>query len=39
MDQVFEFKIQNREIAGYKLDLYLQPISPADIRKNVTFDF
>jgi hypothetical protein len=39
MDQVFEFKIQNTEIAGYKLDLYLQPISPADIRKNVTFDF
>ena len=25
MDQIFEFKIQNNEIAGYRLDLYLQP--------------
>jgi len=39
MDQVFEFKLQNNEIAGYKLDLYLRPISTEDVRKNFAFDF
>jgi preprotein translocase subunit Sec63 len=39
MDQVFEFKIQNNEIAGYRLDLYLQPAGLADTRKDYAFDF
>ncbi|MDX2445637.1 MAG: DnaJ domain-containing protein [Desulfobacterales bacterium] len=39
MDQVFEFKIQSNEVSGYKLDLYLRPISTADVRKNFAFDF
>ncbi len=39
MDQVFEFKIQNNEIAGYRLDLYLQPVGLADKRKDYAFDF
>ncbi|MFC1877648.1 hypothetical protein ACFL2E_10330, partial [Thermodesulfobacteriota bacterium] len=32
MDQVFEFKIRNNEISGYRLDLYLQPTGPASAR-------
>lgn len=39
MDQVFEFKIQNNEIAGYRLDLYLQPTGLAGARKDYAFDF
>jgi hypothetical protein len=39
MDQVFEFKIQNNEIAGYRLDLYLQPKGLAGTRKDYAFDF
>ena len=39
MDQVFEFKIQNREIAGYHLDLYLQPIGLTGARQDYAFDF
>jgi len=39
MDSVLEFKIQNNEISGYQLDLYLQPVSLADTRKDYAFDF
>ncbi len=39
MDRVFEFKIQNNEIAGYRLELFLQVTSPADTRKGYAFDF
>ena len=39
MDQLFEFKIQNNEIAGYHLDLYLQATGPAGARKDYAFDF
>ena len=39
MDQVFEFKIQQNEIAGYRLDLYLRPVVLASAGKDYTFDF
>ena len=39
MDQVFEFKIQSNEIAGYRIDLYLQPTGLAGARKDYAFDF
>ena len=39
LDQVFEFNIQNNEIAGYRLELYLQPVANADVRKDYAFDF
>jgi len=38
MDQVFEFKIQENEISGYRLDLYLQPMGQAP-KKEYEFDF
>jgi hypothetical protein len=39
MDQVFDFKIQNNEIAGYRLDLYLKPVSLGGADKDYAFDF
>lgn len=39
MDRVFEFKIQNNEIAGYRLELYLQVTGHTDTRKEYAFDF
>ena len=39
MDQVFEFKIQNNEIAGYRLDLYLQPTGLGGNKQEYAFDF
>jgi hypothetical protein len=39
MDQVFDFKIQNNEIAGYRLDLYLKPVGLGDAKKDYAFDF
>jgi len=39
MDQVFEFKIHKNEIAGYRLELYLQPSALADNDKDFDFDF
>ncbi len=39
LDQVFEFKIQNNEIAGYRLDLYLEPAGLAGTKKEYVFDF
>jgi hypothetical protein len=39
MDRVFEFKIQNNEIAGYRLELYLEATGHADTRKKYAFDF
>ena len=39
LDQVFDFKIQDNEIAGYRLDLYLQPLGRASERKEYVFDF
>ena len=37
MDQLFEFKIQNKEISGYRLDLYLQATGTTE--KDYAFDF
>jgi hypothetical protein len=39
MDRMFEFKIQNNEIAGYRLELFLQVTSHAENRKDYAFDF
>lgn len=39
MDQVFEFKIHNNEISGYRLDLYLRPTGSAGAGKDYAFDF
>ena len=39
MDRVFEFKIHKNEIAGYRLELYLQPTALAQNKKDFAFDF
>jgi len=39
MDQVLDFKIQDNEIAGYRLDLYLQPAGLGGNRQEYAFDF
>jgi hypothetical protein len=39
MDRVLEFKFQNNEIEGYRLDLYLQPVIISTGKKEYTFDF
>ena len=39
LDQVFEFKLQNNQIRGYQLDLYLQPVGLASAPKDYAFDF
>jgi len=39
MDQLLEFKIQQREIAGYRLDLYLQAVDKSHLQKDYAFDF
>ena len=39
MDQVFDFKIQNNQISGYQLDLYLQPMGLISSPKDYAFDF
>jgi hypothetical protein len=39
MDHVFEFKVHDNEIIGYRLNLYLQPTKPAVAGKDDAFDF
>jgi len=39
MDQVFEFKIQNNQIAGYRLDLFIKPVGLGGANKDYAFDF
>lgn len=39
MDRVLEFKFQNNEIEGYRLDLYLQPVIISSGKKEYAFDF
>jgi len=39
MDQVFDFKVQDNQIKGYRLDLYLQPMGLLSSKKDYAFDF
>jgi hypothetical protein len=39
MDQVFDFKFQGNEIKGYRLNLYLSPLSASQAPKTYAFDF
>jgi len=39
MDQVLEFKVQDNQISGYQLNLYLQPMGLLTAQKNYVFDF
>jgi len=39
LDQVFNFKVQDNQISGYQLDLYLQPMGFISTPKDYAFDF
>jgi hypothetical protein len=39
VDQVFDFKFQGNEIKGYRLNLYLVPLSSSQGRRSYAFDF
>jgi hypothetical protein len=39
MDQVLDFRFQGNEIKGYRLNLYLKPMSTASAQKTYAFDF
>jgi len=39
LDQIFNFKVQNNQISGYQLDLYLQPMGLISTPKDYAFDF